>query len=46
MRLRTLPLFFLHLRGVWIREGRALDSMLPLLVMAAFITSILFSVYS
>ena len=41
----TVPLFALHLRGVWTREDRALDPMLPLLVMTAFITSILFSVF-
>lgn len=37
----TLPLFTLHLRGVWKRDGRALDPMLPLLVMSAFLLSIL-----
>ena len=37
----TLPLFILHLRGVWKREGRALDPMLPLLVMSSFLFSLL-----
>ena len=37
----TLPLFFLHLRGVWTREGKALDPMLPLLVMSSFLFSLL-----
>ena len=32
----TLPLYILHLRGVWTREDRALDPMLPLLVMSTF----------
>lgn len=39
----TLPLFALHLRGVFTREDRALDPMLPLLVMSVFATSILFA---
>ena len=37
----TLPMYFLHLRGVWTRSGKALDPMLPLLVMATFSLSIL-----
>ena len=32
----TLPLFVLHLRGVWTREDAGLDPMLPLLVMSSF----------
>ena len=32
----TLPLYILHLRGVWTREDQALDPMLPLLVMSTF----------
>lgn len=32
----TLPLYILHLRGVWTRSDRALDPMLPLLVMSTF----------
>ena len=30
----TLPLYVLHLRGVWQRTGKALDPMLPLLVIS------------
>ena len=37
----TLPLYVLHLRGVWTRTGRALDPMLPLLVMSTFALSFL-----
>ncbi|MBR1870163.1 MAG: 1,4-dihydroxy-2-naphthoate octaprenyltransferase [Bacteroidales bacterium] len=37
----TLPLFLLHLRGVWTREDRALDPMLPLLVMSSFAFALL-----
>lgn len=37
----TLPLFIKHLHGVWTREGRQLDPMLPLLVISSFIFSIL-----
>lgn len=37
----TLPLFVLHLVGVWKRDGRALDPMLPLLVMSSFLMSCL-----
>lgn len=32
----TLPLYVKHLAGVWTREDRALDPMLPLLVMSTF----------
>lgn len=39
--LATLPLFFLHLTGVWKREDRALDPMLPMLVVSTFATSLL-----
>lgn len=31
-----LPLYILHLKGVWTREDRALDPMLPLLVLSTF----------
>ncbi len=41
----TVPLFVLHLRGVWTREERSLDPMLPLLVMTTFVTSIVFSIF-
>lgn len=37
----TLPLFIVHLRGVWTRDGKDLDKMLPLLVMATFLFAIL-----
>ena len=37
----TLPLFILHLRGVWKRTGKALDPMLPLLVMSTFLFCVL-----
>ena len=37
----TLPLFILHLRGVWTRSGKKLDSMLPLLVMSSFLFCLL-----
>ena len=37
----TLPLFILHLRGVWRRSGRALDPMLPLLVISTFLFCLL-----
>lgn len=37
----TLPLFVLHLKGVWTREERALDPMLPMLVMSTFALSLL-----
>ena len=37
----TLPLFIIHLRGMWTREDRALDPMLPLLVMSSFLFSLL-----
>lgn len=40
----TLPLFVLHLRGVWTKVDRELDPMLPLLVMSSFATSVLFSI--
>ena len=35
----TLPLYALHLRGVWTKSGRELDKMLPLLVMTTFLLS-------
>ena len=37
----TLPLFALHIIGVWKRHDRELDAMLPLLVMSTFLFSIL-----
>ena len=37
----TLPLFFKHLHGVWTREGRFMDPLLPLLVISTFVFAIL-----
>lgn len=37
----TLPLYAKHLYGVWHREDRALDPMLPLLVISTFLFSIM-----
>ena len=37
----TLPLFILHLRGVWRRHDRDLDPMLPLLVLSSFLFCLL-----
>lgn len=37
----TLPLFVIHLRGVWTREDRALDGMLPLLVISTFLMTLI-----
>lgn len=37
----TLPLYAIHLSGVWKRTGKALDPMLPLLVMSTFIFALL-----
>jgi len=37
----TLPLYIIHVRGMWKLEGRALDRMLPMLVMSTFIFAIL-----
>lgn len=41
----TLPLFAVHLKGVWTRQDKALDPMLPLLVMSTFATSLLMLVF-
>lgn len=40
--LLSLPLFILHLKGVWTRQDRELDPMLPLLVMSTFLMSLIF----
>lgn len=40
----TLPLFIWHIVGVWRREGKSLDPMLPLLVMSTFLLSLLYSI--
>ena len=37
----TLPLFVLHLVGVWKGRGKSLDPMLPLLVVATFLFAVL-----
>lgn len=37
----VLPLYIVHLRGVWTRSGHDLDRMLPLLVISTFILSLL-----
>ena len=40
----TLPLFVLHIRGMWKRDGKALDPLLPMLVMSSFAFAVLASV--
>ena len=40
----TLPLYLIHINGVWKRSGKALDPMLPLLVMSTFLLSILMGI--
>lgn len=40
----TLPLYIKHLHGVWTLEDRALDPMLPLLVMSTFALCLLYGV--
>lgn len=42
----VLPLFAMHLLGVWRREGRDLDPMLPLLVISTFCFSLLLGIGS
>ena len=37
----TLPLYALHLRIVWNRDGKSLDPALPLLVISTFVFAIL-----
>lgn len=37
----TMGSFFMHLKGVWTREDRALDPMLPLLVVSTFFFALL-----
>lgn len=37
----TLPLFILHLKGVWTRTDKDLDPMLPMLVMGTFALALL-----
>ena len=40
----TLPLYIIHLKGVWTRQDRALDPMLPLLVMSTFALCLLMGI--
>ena len=40
--LLVLPMFILHLRGVWTTTDRALDRYFPLLVMGTFLLALLF----
>ena len=37
----TLPLYVMHVSGVWKRTGRSLDPMLPILVISTFLFSVL-----
>jgi len=37
----TLPLYVLHLKGVWTKRESALDPMLPMLVMSTFLLTII-----
>lgn len=37
----TLPLYIIHLKGVWTKKDRELDPMLPLLVMSTFAFALL-----
>ena len=39
----TLPLFVWHIVGIWRKEGKRLDPMLPLLVLSTFLLGILYS---
>ena len=42
----TMPVFYFHLKGVWTREDRGLDPMLPLLVLGTFFFSLLSGIIS
>ena len=42
--LLVLPLHLIHLKGIWTRTERALDPMLPLLVMSTFILSLILGI--
>jgi len=42
--LLIIPLFEVHLCGIWMRERKNLDPMLPLLVISTFLASILFTI--
>ena len=37
----TMPVFYFHLKGVWTKEDRELDPMLPLLVLGTFFFALL-----
>ena len=41
--LPTLPFFLWHIIGVWRRQGRQLDKMLPLLVVTTFVLAVLYA---
>lgn len=43
LALATLPLYAIHLKGVWTHRGKQLDKMLPLLVMTTFLLSCILS---
>ena len=40
--LLTLPLYYIHLKGVWANTGRTLDKYLPMLVMSTFMLALLY----
>lgn len=42
--LMTVPMFIFHLKGVWTRSGKALDPMLPILVMSTFVVALVFGI--
>jgi len=42
----TLPIYVIHAKGVCTRTERALDPMLPMLVMSTFLLSILFALFA
>ena len=37
----TMPFFIIHLKGVWTKSGKALDPMLPILVIGTFFFALL-----
>lgn len=41
----TLPLYVLHLKGIWTKQDRALDPMVPMLVLSTFATSLLMLIF-
>ena len=44
MLLTAIP-FYVHIYGVWRRDGKRLDPMLPLLVISTFILALLYALY-